>query len=218
MLMYPSIDSTTVDYCKSIGFTGSEIQAYIIYVDRKRTAIENGGIKGLTNRDSDMHKVYSCEFKFQREYGKIRFFKDEKEAQKRITQILESECWYKLCGPHVELTCTPSKANLAGTAFTKGGTKHIVLNSDVPMSEYTLLHELSHHLPRCFNHSIDFRANLLKLVSSFMGTDAAKLLKQCFKEKKLKLSHSMPQSPETWIKGVERTAMLREKRAQKRVV
>jgi hypothetical protein len=219
MLIYESSKRDIVDHCKSLGFTNSETQAYLSYVQRKEQAIQNGGIKGLTNRDSDTHRVYRSEWAFQKEYEKIRTFKNEQEAQKRLDQILASECWYKLCGPHVVLEFVSTKKNMAGSAFTGGlMQKHIRLNVRCGMSEYTLLHELSHHLPLCFNHSIDFRVNLLKLVSSFMGRDAAKILKQKFKENKLKLSHSKPQSPETWIKGVERAAMLRERRAQKQVI
>jgi hypothetical protein len=215
MLIYESSKRDIVDHCKSLGFTNSETQAYLSYVQRKEQAIQNGGIKGLTNRDSDTRRVYRSEWAFQKQV-KIRKFDNIKQVQRRMDQILDSSRWYNLCGPFVTLEInTRMGIATAGRAFSN---KKIQLSESTGMDEYTLLHELCHQLPNCFNHSIEFRSNLIKLVSSFMGRDAAKILKTEFKENKLKLSHSKPQSPETWIKGVERAAMLRERRAQKQVI
>ena len=195
--------------CDEIGMSSCQKQAYSSYYSRKMMAIQSGGIKGLTNRDSDKRKVYKAEWAFQRQV-KIRKFDNIKQAQRRMDQILDSTRWYNLCGPFVELEINTRMGRAtAGRAFSN---KRIQLAESTGMDEYTLLHELCHQLPNCFNHSIEFRANLIKLVSSFMGRDAAQILKTEFRKSKLKLTHSKPQSPETWLKGVARTAKAREGR------
>jgi hypothetical protein len=51
--------------------------------------------------------------------------------------------------------------------------------------------------------------NVIRLVSRFMGTDAAKELKAQFRKRKLKLSMSQPRSPESWFKSYKRMEEMR---------
>jgi hypothetical protein len=79
-------------------------------------------------------------------------------------------------------------------------------------TKYLVLHELV-HAAGYMNHGVGFREALLKLVSRFMGPSEAKLLKSCFKEKKLKTT--MPtirvKSYDEWLVGYERMKAAREK-------
>ena len=59
------------------------------------------------------------------------------------------------------------------------------------------------------HHGVQFRINLVRLVSRFMGTEAAKELKASFKKKKLKMSISQPRSPESWYKSYKRMEQIR---------
>jgi hypothetical protein len=52
-------------------------------------------------------------------------------------------------------------------------------------TKYLVLHELT-HAAGYMNHGVGFRVALLKLVSRFLGTAYAKILKDCFKKQKLK--------------------------------
>ena len=86
-------------------------------------------------------------------------------------------------------------------------------------TKYLVLHELA-HAAGYMNHGVGFRVALLKLVSRFLGPSEAKLLKGCFKEKKLKTS--MPsirvKTFEEWLVGYERMEAARAKRVMESVI
>jgi len=96
---------------------------------------------------------------------------------------------------------------------------HIELNTtrgldDLPigLNQYVLLHELAHSVGN-MHHDTEFRIDLLKLVSRFIGKEQATYLKKCFKEKKLKLSISKNVlNPDAWMKMKLRMEKAREKR------
>lgn len=79
-------------------------------------------------------------------------------------------------------------------------------------TKYLVLHELA-HAAGYMNHGVGFRVALLKLVSRFLGPSEAKLLKSCFKAKKLKTT--MPKirvkTFEEWLPGYERMKAMRAK-------
>lgn len=79
-------------------------------------------------------------------------------------------------------------------------------------TKYLVLHELV-HAAGYMNHGVGFREALLKLVSRFMGPSEAKLLKSCFKAKKLKTT--MPtirvKSYDEWLVGYNRMKAARLK-------
>ena len=70
----------------------------------------------------------------------------------------------------------------------------------------------SAHLCGNMHHDIGFRRDVLKLSSRFLGTEFAGMLKQRFKDAKLKITtgnHIM--SPEKWIESVVRMEKIRNK-------
>ena len=196
MLVYRSDQGPLVDECRSLGMDSDVIQKYISYYNMKMDAIKLGGRNGY--RDSDKTKVYKSEWAMQKQV-KIRKFKNIEEAAKRAHQIVKSKLWSDLEGRdtiYLEDNRRMGRAT-AGRAFAGGK----IQLASTGMDEYTLIHELTHQLPNCMHHSVQFRINLLKLTSRFIGTEAAKILKAEFKERKLKLSHSKPKSPESWYKS-----------------
>jgi len=79
------------------------------------------------------------------------------------------------------------------------------------MDAYTLLHEMAHCAGH-MHHDVSFRQCILRLTSRFIGVEAAKFLKKCFKEQGLKMSVRQGlKSPEEWLVGYQRLAAAREK-------
>jgi len=80
------------------------------------------------------------------------------------------------------------------------------------MNEYVLLHELAHSSGN-MHHDISFRKDLLRLVSRFIGRDAAKILKEEFKNAGLKMSRKASiLDPVEWNRRQERLVILRSKK------
>jgi hypothetical protein len=193
----------TVAECKSLGMSWDEIFKYETYWLKKLRPHRTGKVASI---DSEKQKVYDAEWKFQKKVD-IKKFKDIREAEKRMKQITSSKLWSDLNGRATSLEHTGRMKRYAGMAYWTGKIK--LANSG--LDEYTLLHELAHQTPNAMHHGVQFRINLVRLVSRFMGTHAAKELKTSFKKKKLKMSMPQPRSPESWYKSYKRMEKLRER-------
>ena len=193
----------TVAECKSLGMDAEEIFKYETYWLKKLRPHRTGKIASI---DSEKQRVYNAEWAFQKKVD-IKQFKDIREAEKRMKQITSSKLWSDLNGRATSLEHTGRLKRYAGMAYWTGKIK--LANSG--LDEYTLLHELAHQTPNAMHHGVQFRINLVRLVSRFMGTHAAKELKTSFKKKKLKMSMPQPRSPESWFKSYKRMEEMREK-------
>ena len=193
----------TVAECKSLGMDAEEIFKYETYWLKKLRPHRTGKVASI---DSEKQKVYNAEWAFQKKVD-IKQFKDIREAEKRMKQITSSKLWSDLNGRATSLEHTGRLKRYAGMAYWTGKIK--LANSG--LDEYTLLHELAHQTPNAMHHGVQFRINLVRLVSRFMGTHAAKELKTSFKKKKLKMSMPQPRSPESWYKSYKRMEEMREK-------
>jgi len=193
----------TIAECKSLGMDAEEIFKYETYWLKKLRPHRTGKVASI---DSEKQKVYSAEWAFQDKVD-IKQFKDIREAEKRMKQITSSKLWSDLNGRATSLEHTGRMKRYAGMAYWTGKIK--LANSG--LDEYTLLHELAHQTPNAMHHGVQFRINLVRLVSRFMGTHAAKELKTSFKKKKLKMSMPQPRSPESWYKSYKRMEEMREK-------
>jgi len=209
MLCYPTSMSDQVDQWRNAGYETKLIQGYIDYLQKQKM----GQNKGSYGKDSEKTKTYKCEWAFQREYGKIKDFDTIRQAQKRCDQITQSDTWKKLRAEHnrsVADVIVKSKARNTGrktAGWACGNT--ITLDMIVGLDEYTLIHEMAHCLGN-WHHGRQFRRDLLKLVSRFMGRDAATILKAKFKEKKLACGEPRkPLSFEKWIEAKERMTKMR---------
>ena len=172
-------------------------EKYSAYIARKQQVKKTGRSNG-SYRDSNRRKVYQSEWAFQKQVD-IRKFRDIKSAEKRMNQIQNSKLWEQLNGRKVYLV-TNNRMGRATAGRAHYGRK-IELGT-TGMDEYTLIHEMTHQLPNCMHHDVEFRKNLLRLVSRFMGTEAASILKGEFRSRKLKLALSTGiKSPEDWLKS-----------------
>lgn len=198
-----TLPSETIAECKSLGMDAEEIFKYETYWLKKLRPHRTGKIASI---DSEKQKVYNAEWAFQKKVD-IKQFKDIREAEKRMKQITSSKLWSDLNGRATSLEHTGRLKRYAGMAYWTGKIK--LANSG--LDEYTLLHELAHQTPNAMHHGVQFRINLVRLVSRFMGTHAAKELKTSFKKKKLKMSMPQPRSPESWYKSYKRMEEMREK-------
>ena len=189
--------------CKGLGMDELEIFKYETYWLKKNHVLRTGKKSSV---DREKQKVYESEWAVQKNVN-IKKFKDIRDAEKRMKQITSSKLWSDLEGRKTALEHTGRMKRYAGMAYWTGKIK--LANSG--LDEYTLIHELAHQTPNAMHHGVQFRINVVRLVSRFMGTDAAKELKAQFKKRKLKLSMSQPRSPESWFKSYKRMEEMREK-------
>lgn len=220
MLCYATNQKPVVEALKANSWDNDDIMTYLSYLNKKKTLINTGRKHGKYSRDSDRSKVYNAEFKYERTYGRGLEFANIAMAQKYCDKILASATWKKMSKGRVS-------ENLAITLGTMRGSRiagrawghHIELNTtrgldDLPigLNQYVLLHELAHSIGN-MHHDTQFRIDLLKLVSRFIGKEQATYLKKCFKEKKLKLSiNKNVLNPDAWMKMKLRMEKAREKR------
>jgi len=189
--------------CKGLGMDELEIFKYETYWLKKNRVLRTGKKSSV---DSEKQKVYDSEWAFQKNVN-IKKFKDIREAEKRMKQITSSKLWSDLDGKPTSLEHTGRMKRYAGMAYWTGKIK--LANSG--LDEYTLIHELAHQTPNAMHHGVQFRINVVRLVSRFMGTDVAKELKAQFKKRKLKMSIPQPRSPQSWYKSYKRMEKLRER-------
>ena len=208
MICYPTSMSDQVDQWRNAGYETNLIQGYIDYL-QKQKMVHN---KGTYGKDSEKTKTYKCEWAFQREY-QVKQFDTVRQAQKRCDQITKSALWAKLRDEKdrniYPISVNPKQRNTGrNTAgWARGNT--ITLDLICGLDEYTLIHEMAHCLGN-WHHGRSFRRDLLKLVSRFMGRDAATILKSKFKEKKLACGEPRkPMGFEQWVEAKKRMSKMR---------
>jgi len=208
MLIYQTHQKPIAQNLQSLNWDNSDIMSYLAYLNKKQTLIETGRKHGKYSRDSDRSKVYKSEFKYERTYGTGKQFKNLAEAQKYCDHVLASKTWQKMSNnTHIALS-TMYGNRTAGRAWRN----NIDLNVNGGMNQYVLLHEMAHCAGN-MHHDTQFRIDLLKLVSRFIGKEQAEYLKACFKEKKLKLKiNTNIMKPDAWMKMNKRMEMARDKR------
>jgi hypothetical protein len=189
-----------------------EYQTYLIKHSRK----QNKGADGT--QDSERAKTYRAEWAFQGGCTNIKNFKSVEETQKFVEKVCKSKTWAKLWEENDRwekwAKIVPVKMKQTGhgrrtAAFTNG--RSITVDPLCGMNDYTMLHELTHCLGH-MHHGRSFRRDLLKLVSRFMGRDAATTLKNEFKKAKLPCGEPRkPLSYEQWMAARDRMENLRAK-------
>jgi len=208
MLIYSSNQKNLVEALKKDHWHNDLIQKYLDYTQSKQRVIKTGRTAW---NDSGKSKTYKAEWKFQAKFKyDIVDFDNAKEAQKYMKRILKSKLWAELCGGDAkipDLEVVSFRGRTAGRAY---GYK-IELCAMNGMDAYTLLHEMAHCAGH-MHHDVSFRQCILRLTSRFIGVEAAKFLKKCFKEQGLKMSVRQGlKSPEEWLVGYQRLAAAREK-------
>lgn len=171
---------------------------YSHYVAKRERKIKTGRV---ARKDSSKTRVYQAEWKFEKEFpGKP--IKDQQEAQKFAEKVVGSSAWAKISesrvAPRIEMKKDMGyHSATAGVAYGFGLIKLCPRNG---LNTYVLLHELAHSAGY-MHHDLPFRKALITLVSRFMGRDAAKYLKECFKENGLKMTvrKTKLMSPTEWL-------------------
>lgn len=223
MLCYNSDQRPVVKALQGENWDNEEIQKYLDYLNKKQTLINTGRKHGHYSRDSDRSKVYKAEFKYERTYGRGLEFANIAMAQKYCDKILASATWKKMSKGRVSENLAISLGTMRGSRIAgRAWGHHIELNTtrgldDLPigLNQYVLLHELAHSVGN-MHHDTEFRIDLLKLVSRFIGKEQATYLKKCFKEKKLKLSiNKKVMAPEQWRKMSQRMSKARSSICEK---
>ena len=157
--------------------------------------------------DSSRSKTYKAEWDFERNNKDlIKRFATEREAQQAFKNVLKSKLWEQIAdGRNVTLTVKGLGSRTAGRAYYGS----IELCASKGMTMYILLHELAHAAGH-MHHDVSFRVTLVKLVSRFMGTEAAKQLKKTFRAHKLKMSLSTKVlQPQEWLTNYEKMKNVR---------
>jgi len=209
LIYNPSI-AHVIEDLKNEGWSYDLIQKYADYVRDRKNKIITGRTAAT---DSGRGKTYKAEWKFQAKYKyEIKDFDNLKQAQRYMNRVLKSKLWAELCGGKAktpDLEVGGFRGRTAGRAY---GWK-IQLCARNGMDQYTLLHEMAHCAGH-MHHDVSFRQCLLKLTSRFIGKDAAKYLKECFKEQGLPMTlRNTMKTPDQWLAGVKRLEAAREKRA-----
>lgn len=206
MLVYSAQYKEIVSKLQSQDWDGEVIQKYVNYLQKKQRVVKTGR---TAYNDSGRSKTYKAEWKFQRKYhDTIKEFTTDKQVIAYTKRVLKSKLWNDMTGgKQVSVNVKTIGHRTAGRAYGS----HIEINKMNGMDQYTLLHELAHCAGH-MHHDVSFRQCILKLTSRFIGTEASKYLKACFKEQKLKMSvRQSYKSPEEWLIGYERLACARLK-------
>ena len=211
--------STTDVYQKALPIMGHDYaNKYANYYAKKQKTIKSGK---ANYKDSGKQKTYNAEFAALAEYRKL-YPNNKKTAilnwkgtEKLFKKIAKSKTYLKLCENEVGSTKKTTMPTLVKKSFRGATAGRATWYGAMELQEhncpYTVIHEFA-HLCGNMHHDIGFRRDVLKLSSRFLGTEFAGMLKQRFKDAKLKIttgSHIM--SPEQWIASVMRMEKIREK-------
>jgi hypothetical protein len=196
---------TPFDQALQVGLGWEEAHQYSNYVGKKNRVKKTGR---TANKDSSKSKVYQAEWAWQDIYdcgGSLTF----EQAVKYVDRVTKSKLWNQLNdGPKeicVEMMRDMKYAATAGRAY---GTK--IMLAPRHATKYVILHELA-HCAGFMHHDVGFRQTVVKLVSRFMGVEAAKALKEQFKKKGLKMSiKNKILGPLEWMAAKEKMARLRK--------
>lgn len=177
---------------------------YSDYLSKKQYQVRTGR---TAYSDSTRSKTYKAEWDFERNNKDlIKRFATEREAQQAFKNVLKSKLWSQLTDrTNIKLVVRNMGSRTAGRAYYG----QIELCASKGMTMYTLLHELAHAAGH-MHHDVSFRTTLVKLVSRFMGTEAAKQLKKTFRAHKLKMTVSSKiLEPNEWLANYEKMKNVR---------
>ena len=177
---------------------------YSDYLSKKQYQVRTGR---TAYSDSTRSKTYKAEWDFERNNKDlIKRFTTEREAQQAFKNVLKSKLWSQLTDrTNIKLVVRNMGSRTAGRAYYG----QIELCASKGMTMYTLLHELAHAAGH-MHHDVSFRTTLVKLVSRFMGTEAAKQLKKTFRAHKLKMTVSSKiLEPQEWLANYEKMKNVR---------
>tara|TARA_B100001093_G_C26856399_1_gene1027634 strand:- start:4503 stop:5177 length:675 start_codon:yes stop_codon:yes gene_type:complete len=183
---------------------------YADYYQRKTRLSTKGRV---AFKDSTRSKFYDAERRFENKYGNGINFNNIEDAQKYAKRVCKSKLWKELTetkGSKDVIVFAKKLVRNSATAGSSWGYK-IQLDQMCGMNEFTLLHEMAHSAGY-MHHDISYRKAFLRLVSRFMGMDAAKKFKAEIKRAGLKMIiKNTIKTPEQWLKDYIKMTNLRKK-------
>jgi hypothetical protein len=212
MFWFASSDSAFVANYRSKGWSDEMIRKYLDYRTKRERTIERGR---AAFKDSEKSKLYNAEWAWEGRMNakkmEVRKFANYDEAEKRLKAITGSKLWKELTAnkghKKVELIGKKNVAN-AATAGVSWGHK-IQLDPNHGMDERVLIHELAHSAGN-MHHGLSFRLDHIKLVSRFMGREAAKMLKQAYRDFGLKMNMKQKvKTPDEWLTSYNKMMRIR---------
>ena len=206
LVYHPSL-SDTVKRLRKEYWHNELIQKYLNYASARQREVRTGRT-AIT--DSGKTKTYKAEWKFQAKYKyDIKDFDNLKEAERFMKRVLKSKLWAELCGGDAKIPTLEVAGFRGRTAGRAYGWK-IQLCARNGMDAYTLLHEMAHCAGH-MHHDVSFRQCIVRLTSRFIGAEAAKYLKKCFKEQGLKMTIRQGiKDPDEWLEQYKRLKVARE--------
>lgn len=204
MLYYPANLKSTVEQLRE-DWPVDLIQKYVNYYNKRERKVASGR---TAYNDSCKTKTYKAEWVFEAVMSdSFKYFKTEKQAIAYVQRITKSKLWKDLTGGKQISVNFMNSNRLAGCA--RGNS--ISLSRNGGMNSYVILHELTHCAGH-MHHDVSFRQTLLKMVSRFIGREAAKVLKGQFRAQGLKMSiRSNIQTPNEWLISYEKMTRIRQK-------
>jgi len=183
------------------GLTNAQAEKYSAYYRRKTV---------LPKRDSERTRTYEAEWKFEREnrglMGKLDEFSD---VEKFVKQVTASKTWEKVTRYHGKVRVVKARNMGCRAAFVgRSYGSWIEISPAFDYTKYIVLHELAHSAGYSHHH-VTFRECLLKLVSRFLGREAASILKANFKENGLRVTPAKPKEPIAWLRAAQRAPLSR---------
>jgi hypothetical protein len=186
---------------------------YVAYCEKFERKKRTGGRSAF--KDADQSRVYRAERKARAAWKKagisVKEFSGYKAARDMTDRVLKSKLWKEMAGHRVKIT---EKKDMGHRSAVAGLAWHneIQLCPRYGLNMATLLHELAHSAGHT-NHSITFRKAHVKLVSRFIGQQAAKIMKEAYKEEGLKMivRQRAMMTPSEWLEKHDKMALLREK-------
>lgn len=167
------------------------------------------------HRDSQRHKVYAAEDSLVLDVAVVGSLRD---AQRTVDRLLRSK------RVQTRWPSTSTAVQIVGGARTRGTyfprSQSIMLRADGTDSDYTLTHELAHHLTRHADeaHGWEFCATLLWLVRSRYGADVHDQLRAAFREHRVRYTAPRARrqlSDEQRVAASARLAAARAARAER---
>lgn len=210
MLVYETRFKSIVRELEDAGWSDNKITMYLKYRSKREKTLKSNR---SCYSDSTKSKVYKAEWAYEKIHGRGIQFKSYDEARSYLKRILKSKLWKDLCkgsARHVEII---EKRNVkrSATAGVSYGSR-IQLDRNHGLNQYVLIHELAHSCGN-MHHDIQFRKDLIRLVSRFIGRVQAKALLAEFRKSGLKMSRKQTvKTPEQWLESYNRMEKLRQRK------
>lgn len=158
------------------------------------------------NRDTQRSKVYAAETKFRNMNFEPQLFSDAKLdqiwlCQNYVNRVLEQQ-WFRARFGERQITVEPGRN--VGMAY---GSRKITLGVWA-RQQTVILHEIAHCVaPHDVRHGAEFAGIYLFLIKQVYGAEAAKALRDCYKEFRVKTNNKALPKPKKVLTAKQKVAL-----------